>query len=141
MKHFFLKSLACSSLLFGLVAAGAQDRERVTIIEKEYHQVTRDDGWWGGHLFQRVREDLDHVQAVTFPFSADQYRLSRVKEELSELQTKYETKNYVEPELDDVISALKRVVTDNHLSSRDRDMLADDLDRLRRFREHHEGYR
>ena len=140
MKHHLLKSFAGIGLLLAAMA-NAQDRERVVIVEKEYHQVIRGDNWWHGHLFQRVREDLDHVQAVTEPFSADEYRLNKVKQELNELQSKYEAKGYDQPEIDDVIDALQRVAKDNHLTSSDRDMLQDDLNRLRAFREHHDGYR
>jgi len=39
-----------------------------------------------------------------------------------------------------VILALRNVVRDNRLSARDRDLLADDLERLRDFRERHESY-
>jgi len=124
------------------VTAGAQDRDRNRDQdERAYHHGDRDEGWWRGHLFQRVREDLDHVKSVTFPFSADQYRLSRTKQELNELQSKFESRRYDERQLDDVIGALQRVVSDNHLSRGDRDMLSDDLNHLREFREHHEGYR
>lgn len=139
MRHF-LRGMVCSSLLLFAVTVVAQDRDRDRD-EDRYHRLTRDEGWWRGHMFQRVREDLDHVQSVTFPFSADQYRLSRVKTELNELQTKYEARGYSQPEMDDVIGALSRVVSDNHLSGRDREILNDDLNRLREFREHHEGYR
>jgi hypothetical protein len=137
---YFLRSVACSSLLFFAVAVTAQDRDRDRD-EDRYHRVTRDEGWWRGHMFQRVREDLDHVRSVTFPFSPDQYRLSKVKTELNELQAKYDAHAYAQPELDDAIGALSRVVADNHLSARDREILNDDLNRLREFREHHDGYR
>lgn len=140
MRHHFLKSLASSSLLLFAMTAGAQDRDRDRD-EDRYHQGARDEGWWRGHMFQRVREDLDHAQSATPPLSGDEYRLVKVKQELNELQNKYEAHGYDQPEMDDVISALARVVTDNHLSGRDRDMLNDDLNRLRSFREHHEGYR
>lgn len=138
MRHILLKSVATSSLLLFAITTTAQDRGRD---EERYHQGNRDEGWWRGHLFQRVRDDLEHVQSVTFPFSPDQYRLTKVKQELNELQGKYESQGYDQPELDDVISALSRVVSDNHLSGRDREMLSDDLGRLREFREHHDGYR
>jgi hypothetical protein len=139
---YLLRSIACSSLLLFAVTVSAQDRDRDRDRDDErYHRVTRDEGWWRGHLFARVREDLDHVQAATFPFSPDQYRLSRVKTELNEMQTKYEAHGYSQQEMDDVIGALSRVVADNHLSGRDRDILNDDLNRLREFREHHEGWR
>jgi hypothetical protein len=140
-KHLLRASLAGSSLLLMGLMANAQDRQRIVIIEKEYHQAARDDNWWRGRLFQHVRDDLNHVQAVTSPFSADEYRLTQVKNELNELQTKLIEKRYDQPELDDVISAMERVVNDNRLTSADRDMLKEDLDRLRQFRDHHEGYR
>lgn len=142
MRNLLLKSLACSALLALTVTSYsyAQDRDRDRD-DDAYHHQARNEGWWRGHMFQRVREDLDHVQSVTYPFSADQYRLSRVKEELNELQNKYAAHEYDQGDLDDVINALARVVTNNQLSGRDRDMLTDDLGRLREFREHHEGYR
>ena len=142
MKHVFLKSLASSSLLLFAMTAGAQDRDRDRDRDDDrYEHQGRDEGWWRGRMFQRVREDLEHVQSVTREFSADQYRLVKVKEELNELQRKYEARGYDSQEMDDVVAALQHVVTDNHLSSRDRDMLADDLNRLRAFQEHHDGYR
>jgi len=128
-------------LLLGLTAY-TQDRDRDRDRDEDrYHRIQRGEDWWRGRMFERIREDLDHVQSVTFPFSADQYRLNRVKQELNELQAKLAENRYDQPELDDVISAMQRVVSDNHLSGRDRDLLNDDLSRLRAFREHHDGYR
>ena len=46
---------------------------------------------------------------------------------------------YDQPELDDVIAGLGRVVADNRLSVRDRDILNEDLNRVRDYREHHEN--
>ena len=97
---------------------------------------------WRGQLFQRVRQDVEYVQSVTFPGGGDQFRLASTLEELDELQGKLVEGRYDEEELDDVIAALQKVVRDNRLSSRDRDLLSDDLDRLKDFREiHGENYR
>ena len=139
MRHILLKSLAGSSLLlFALTAGGqAQDRDR----DDDYRHADRDEGWWRGRLFERVRDDVNHVQAVTPYFGGDQFRLVKVKHELDELQGKYADHGYDSGAMDDVIGALQRVVSDNHLASRDRDMLSDDVNRLRDFRDHHEGYR
>jgi hypothetical protein len=137
---FLVTVIAVPGLLVLSTSAFGQDDERRRA-EERYHQGARDEGWWRGRLFERVRADLDHVQAVTFRFSPDQYRLSKVKTELNELQEKYAARAYSQPELDDVIDSLQRVVADNHLSERDRDALRDDLSHLREFREHHEGYR
>jgi len=131
-------------LLLGLTAY-SQDRDRERDRDRDedrYHRTDRGgDQYWKGRMFERVRDDLGHVQSVTFPFSADQYRLNKVKQELNELQAKMAENRYDQPELDDVIASMQRVVSDNHLSGRDREMLNDDLNRLRNFREHHDGYR
>ncbi|HTA44470.1 MAG TPA: hypothetical protein VK789_18605 [Bryobacteraceae bacterium] len=95
---------------------------------------------WRGRIFQRVREDLDHVQAETFPGGGDQFRLGQARRELDELQDKLAAGRYDERELDDVVAAIRNVVRDNRMSPRDRDMLGNDLERLRDFRERHESY-
>ena len=111
--------------------------------EDLYHRDRED--WyrgqnWRGQLFQKVREDLDHVQSATFPSGGDQFRLGRTRQELDELQNKLAAGRYDERELDEVISALQRVVQDNRMTARDRNVLADDLNRLRDFRERHDSY-
>jgi hypothetical protein len=93
---------------------------------------------WRGNLFQRVREDVEHVQRSTFPFTGDQSRLSRTILELNELQGKLSAGRYDEHELGDVMEALTWVLQSNRLSPRDRDVLTDDLNRMREYREHHE---
>lgn len=116
---------------------GARDQEGA------YHR-DRDQafsgGNWRGNLFQHVREDLDHVVSSTFPFGGDQARLARTKFELDELQQKLSRGYYDEQELDEVIGALQVVLNSNRLASRDRDVLADDLVRMRDFRLRHDQY-
>jgi len=138
MRSFLGRALAVGSLLaFSLgVSATAQDRD------EWYHN--RDSFYHGEHwkarLFERVREDVDRVQSTTFPVSHDEFRLVRVKQELDELQNKLANHQYDEPELDNVVHALQRVVASNKLSDRDRDMLNEDLTHLREYRAHHEGW-
>jgi hypothetical protein len=95
---------------------------------------------WKMRLFERVREDVTRVQQASFS-RGDEYRLSKTIEELNDLQTKLTASNYDEPELDRVIGALGRVVADNRLNPKDRDVLTDDLSRLRDYREHHANWR
>ena len=95
---------------------------------------------WRNNLFQRVREDVEHLQHSTFPFSGDQSRLSRTIFELNELQEKLSQGRYDEHELDDVMNALSSVLQNNRISARDREVLGDDLGRMREYREHHEGW-
>jgi hypothetical protein len=119
------------------------DRGRDDRDQDVYHR-DRDEGFrapdFRQRFFQRIREDLDHVQSVTFPFSNDQYRIARTKQELDELQDKLARGYYDQRELDEVIGAMQRVVQDNRLARRDRDILGDDLDRLRDFRARHADY-
>lgn len=95
---------------------------------------------WRGQLFQRVRQDVEHVRQVTFPGGGDQYRLGSVLTELDELQGKLAAGRYDERELDDVIGAMNRVVRDNRMAPRDREILNDDLSRLADFRARHDEY-
>jgi hypothetical protein len=100
-------------------------------------------GWgreqWRSRIFERVREDLDHVQSEAFS-GRDMYRLGQARRELDEMQGKLAAGRYDERELDDVIAAVGNVVRDNRMSARDRDLLSDDLERLRDFRRRHEDY-
>jgi hypothetical protein len=95
---------------------------------------------WRNRIFERVRQDVDYVQSETFPRGGDQFRLGRTLQELDELQGKLAAGRYDERELDEVIQALDRVVRDNRMSARNRQVLADDLDRLRDFRARHDRY-
>ncbi len=90
-------------------------------------------------FFDRIRQDVEHVRASAFS-GGDEHRLSKTIHELDELQNKLARGRYDQGELDDVIEALDRVVRDNRLTRRDRDLLADDLDRLRDFRARHDRY-
>jgi hypothetical protein len=137
MKSILVSTMAGAGLLLFSLSATAQDRDR----DNDSYHSDRDayfhDEHWRGHLFERVKEDVQHVQAVTWPGGGDQYRLGRTVDELSELQTKMANRVYDERDLDDVIAVLGRVVSDNRMSSRDRDILSDDLSRMREYREHH----
>jgi hypothetical protein len=140
MKHLLLRTIAGTSLmLFGLSASMQAQPPRD---DDAYHR-DRDDYYrgdqWRARLFDRVRADLDHVQTTWFP-SGDQYRLAKAKQELSELQAAMADHRYDERALDDVLAAMQRVVSDNRLSNRDRDILNDDMGRLRQFREHHDDW-
>jgi hypothetical protein len=142
VKRLLFKAIITSSVaLFGL-SAFAQDRDRDERYrdDERYHRDSRDQNWWTNRLFERVRQDIDHVQSATPIFSGDQFRLSRTKQELNELQNGAASGRFDDRDLDDVINALQRVVADNRLSGRDREMLSDDLNRLREYREHRERY-
>jgi hypothetical protein len=95
---------------------------------------------WRARIFAEVKEDLDHVQSRTFPVGKDEYRLVRAKQELDELQNDLAAHRYNEAKLDEVVGTMQKVVADNRMSARDRDILNDDVQRLRDYREHHEHW-
>ena len=147
MRHILLQIVAGVGLLvFGTSIGMAQDRDRDRDRDRDssWYQ-TRESFFhgehWKAHLFQRVRDDLDQVQSTTFPGGRDDFRIARTKQELGELQSKLAEDRYDQSQLDDVIAGLQRIIESNKLSSRDRDMLADDVSRMRDYREHHEDWR
>lgn len=129
-------------MLFGLGASmqaqPPRDRD-----DDAYHR-DRDDYYrgdqWRARMFDRIRDDLNHVQTTWFSGGGDQYRIDKAKQELNELQTAMAEHRYNERALDDVVNAMQSVVSDNRLSDRDRSILNDDLGRLRQFREHHDDW-
>ena len=127
-------------MLFGLTASMQAQRPRD---DDSYHR-DRDDYFrgdqWRARMFDRVRDDLNHVQTTWFSGGGDQYRIDKAKQELNELQTAMAEHRYNERALDDVVNAMQRVVSDNRLSDRDRSILNDDLARLRQFRGRHDEW-
>ena len=143
MTNLFFRSIAGAGLLlFGLTAGMAQDRDRDHDRDDSWYR-TRDTFYhgdqWRAHMFQRVREDLNRVESVTFR-GRDEFRIARTEQELNDLQNKLASGQYDQPELDRVVAGLQRVVESNRLSPRDRDMLNDDLTRLKDYREHHDTW-
>lgn len=137
-------TVAAGVLMLGIanIQAAPQDRDHDRD-DRGFYQ-NRDSFYhgegWKMRVFDRVRDDLTRVQQVDFN-GRDQLRIDRTKQELNELQSKLASHRYDQPELDEVIGALNRVVAANQLAPRDRDMLNDDLARLREYREHHEDWR
>lgn len=136
------RSMAVGAFLFGVANIQAAPQDRAPGDQGWYQ--SRDSFYhgegWRMRIFDRIRDDLSRVQQVDFN-GRDQFRIDRTKQELNELQGKLASHRYDQPQLDDVIGSLNRVVAANQLSPRDRDMLNDDLARLREYREHHEDWR
>ncbi|HTR38525.1 MAG TPA: hypothetical protein VMH80_21595 [Bryobacteraceae bacterium] len=82
-----------------------------------------------GDLFDRVRADLDRVEGASYWNGGDRHRLNKVREELGEFQ-----RGGNRHELNDAIGALQKVVNDNRMPPRDREMLASDLFQMRDYR-------
>ena len=114
---------------------------RIGLRDDDSYHSDRDarfhDEHWRGHLFEDVRQDIEHVRATTWPSGGDTYRLDNTIGALNQLQTKLADHVYDERDLNNVIGVLSRVVSDNRMAPRDRDILNDDLSRLRDYRDHH----
>lgn len=96
---------------------------------------------WRAHVFEDVRMDLDHVGSAIWASGKERVRLDRTKEELAQLQGKLDAGLYDEHELNDVIDSLAKSANDHRLAPRDRDVLSDDLNRLRDYRDHHDHWK
>ena len=133
MRHALIEALAGSGLLlFGLNAAPQPPRDAPYYHRGEFESAQS--------LFRQVRTDIDRAERSAYDNSSgDRSRFARVRGELSELQRQWDESEYAPSQVDNVIVALQRVMDDNNLSDRDRDMLAGDLRQLRDFRSAH-GY-
>jgi hypothetical protein len=98
------------------------------------------DEHWRSHVFEQVRSDLDHIGSARRAAERERRRLEKTKQELTDLQAKLDQGRYDEGELNDVIDSLAKSANDERLSPRDRDVLHDDTNRLREYREHHEHW-
>lgn len=95
---------------------------------------------WRGHVFEHVRADLDHIGSAIWASGKERNRLERTRQELAELQGKLEYGRYDGGELNDVIDSLRKSANDDRLAPRDREILSEDLNRLRDYREHHDHW-
>lgn len=126
MRSLLRTALAGAGLLLATAAADAQYRPYDGY--RDYRYSDRGD-YRGGSALSRVWSDLERAEANSYPNGGDRRRFAKVREELSEFQRSGNPR-----ELNDTIRALQRVVKDNRLSYRDRQILADDLYRLREVR-------
>ena len=134
MGKIFLRSTAVGAFFLLARIALAQPPDWYSHREERFRGEH-----WRAHMFAEIHEDLDHVQTSIFR-GRDEFRLAHAKVELNELQNDLAAHRYTEAKLDDVINTMQRVVADNRMPPRDREMLNDDLQRLRDYRAHHENW-
>jgi hypothetical protein len=139
MKYLY-SAIACGGLL--LLSLFAVQAAPLCKDDNAWHQA-RDDYFsgdrWRARMFERIQTDLDHVRQLVLG-QADDDRISDTEQQVTELQSKLSAGKYDQPQLDDVIASLGTVVGDDRLTARDRDMVADDLGRVRDYRADHEHW-
>jgi hypothetical protein len=92
---------------------------------------------WRGHVFTEVRNDLEHIWSANRAADRERRRLDRTKQELTELQAKLDRGRFDNGILNDVIDSIRKSSNDDRLAPRDREVLTDDLNRLKDYQVNH----
>ncbi len=98
---------------------------------------------YGREPLDRVRADLNRAERDLNYLSNDEMRRFRVvRERIFEFQRNWERGRFDREALNETIRGLDNIVARYRLRPRDRDLLADDVSRLRDMRDRYErGYR
>ena len=92
---------------------------------------------WRPHIFDYVRSDLEHVWSAYQAKTREQARLDKTKEELYKMQVDLGQGRFDNGLLNDVIDSLRKSSNDDRLAARDKEVLADDVVRLKDFQNNH----
>jgi hypothetical protein len=92
---------------------------------------------WRSHVFMNVRTDLDHVWSAIRASDKERARLERTKDELTKMQEDLDRGRWDNGLLNDAIDSIRKSSNDERLAARDREVLADDLSRLKDYQDHH----
>jgi hypothetical protein len=91
---------------------------------------------WRRHIFLQVRTDLEHVRSGRAA-DRERARLVRTEQELTKMQADLDQGRWDNGILNDVIDSIRKSSNDERLRPRDRDVLADDVVRLKEFQDRH----
>jgi hypothetical protein len=95
---------------------------------------------WRRHVFTEVRTDLDHVWSAVHASDRERERLAKTKEELTKMQADLDHGRWDNGMLNDAIDSIRKSSNDQRLAPRDREVLADDLVRLKDYQDHHNNW-
>jgi hypothetical protein len=125
MRRFFTSGVIVAAFAFG---AAAQDW---------YQQREMSEEQWRLHLFEHVRDDLQHVWTGVAK-DREVERLAKTEDELTKMQADLDETRWDNGLLNDVIDSIAKSSNDDRLQARDRSLLADDLKRLKEFQNMHQ---
>jgi len=92
---------------------------------------------WRSHLFfTHVKTDVEHVWSGRAA-DRERQRLEKTEQELTKMQADLDHGRWDNGILNDVIDSVQKSANDERLAARDRDILADDLRRLKEFQDEH----
>src|SRR5579863_396498 len=132
MTGFLTAGVMMAELAFGVAA---QDRDWYHDREERFRGEE-----WRHHIFVHVRTDLEHVWSGRAS-DKERRRLAKTEEELTKMQADLEHGRFDNGILNDVIDSIRKSSNDDRLPPRDRDVLADDLVRLKDYQNHHDHWR
>jgi len=113
-------------------AANAQPPGRYDPRDNPYHT-------YGREPLDRVRGDLNRAaRNLNYLSEGEMRRFDRVRERIAEFQRKWERGRFDREDLDEVIAGLNGLIERNRLRPRDREILMDDVERLRHLRERYD---
>jgi hypothetical protein len=92
---------------------------------------------WRPKVFLQVRTDLEHIWSANQAADKERKRIDRTEQELTKMQVDLDQGRWDNGLLNDVIDSLRKSANDERLSPRDRDVLADDVRRLKDYQDHH----
>jgi opacity protein-like surface antigen len=92
---------------------------------------------WRAHIFDNVRTDLEHVWSTYRASDRERVRLDKTKEELYKMQVDLDQGRFDNGLLNDTIDSLRKSSNDDRLSQRDREIMADDVIRLKDYQNNH----
>jgi hypothetical protein len=127
-----MKRIVMTSLAMGALALSAFGQDWYHEREERYRGER-----WRPQIFLHVRTDLDHVWSAFRASEKERRRLERTKEELNKMQADLDQGRFDNGLLNDVIDSVRKSSNDDRLSPRDREVLADDLIRLKDYQDHH----
>jgi hypothetical protein len=92
---------------------------------------------WKAQVFTHVRTDLDHIWSAVRASDKERERLEKTKEELTKMQADLNQGRWDNGILNDAIDSIRKSSNDQRLAPRDREVLADDVNRLKDYQDHH----
>ncbi len=128
MKKILITGFAVAALALGALAQDDWYAQRDARFQGDQ---------WRPHIFEDVRIDLEHVWSAADAKVREQVRLDRTKEELYKMQTDLDQGRFDNGLLNDVIDSMRKSSNDDRLAPRDRELIADDLIRLKDYQRNH----
>lgn len=130
------KTLIAGFVLASSLALSASAQDWYHDRDNRYH-----DDSWRAQVFLQVRSDLEHIWSAGHASDKERARLDRTKRELTDLQANLDRGHFDNGHLNDVIDSLRKSSNDERLAPRDREVLADDVNRLHDYQINHEHWK